>query len=134
MNIIEIVNEFDVFDEKGNLVKYNHLTENKINEGYQDVTYTTGIFPYWTTKTKRVKVRSDASKYLIKQTKDFILEFDNEIRMFKLTIKINECSEWVKISQYSTKDKLGLTKFITRLVNKVKKVDEQLSRNSSSHF
>ena len=134
MNIIEIVNEFDVFDEKGNLVKYNHMIENKINQGYQDVTYSTGIFPYWKTNTKKVRVRSDASKYLIKQTKDFILEFDNEIRMFKLTIKINECSEWVKISQYSTKDKLGLTKFITRLVNKVRKVDEQLRRNSSSHF
>jgi hypothetical protein len=134
MNIIEIVNEFDVFDEKGNLVKYNHLTENKINEGYQDVTYTTGIFPYWTTKTKRVKVRSDASKYLINETKDFRLEFDNEIAVFKLTIKVNECSEWVKITQSSTKDKLGLTKFITRLVNKVRNTDEQLSRNSSSYF
>jgi hypothetical protein len=134
MNIIEIVNEFDVFDEKGNLVKYNHLTENKINEGYQDVTYTTGIFPYWTTKTKRVKVRSDASKYLIKQTKDFILEFDNEIAVFKLTIKVNECWEWVTITQSLSKDKLGLTKFITKLVNKVRNTDEQLSRNSSSYF
>jgi hypothetical protein len=134
MNIIEIVNEFDVFDEKGKLVKYLHITEPKLNQGYQDVTYTTGIFPYWSTKTKRIKTTSDGSKYLINETKDFRLEFDNEIRVFKLTIKVNECWEWIKITQSLSKDKLGLTKFITQLVNKVRKSDEQFSRNSSSHF
>jgi len=134
MNIIEIVNEFDIFDEKGKLVKYNHITEHKVNEGYQTVTYNTGFFPYWRTKTKQVKTVSDGSKYLINETKDFRLEFDNEIAVFKLTIKVNECYEWVKITQYSSKDKLGLTKFITRLVNKVRKSDEQLSRDHSSHF
>jgi len=134
MNIIEIVNEFDIFDEKGKLVKYLHVTDPKLNQGYQTVTYNTGFFPYWSSKTKQIKVTSDGSKYLINETKDFRLEFDNEIAVFKLTIKVNECSEWVKITQSSSKDKLGLTKFITRLVNKVKKSDEQLSRNSSSHF
>ena len=134
MNIIEIVNEFDVFDEKGNLVKYKHIIEHKINQGYQDVSYTTGFFGYWSYKTKQVKVTSDASKYLINETKDFRLEFDNEIAVFKLTIKVNECWEWVKITQSLAKDKLGLTKFITRLVNKVRNADEQLSRNSSSLF
>jgi hypothetical protein len=134
MNIIEIVNEFDVFDEKGKLVKYLHITEPKLNQGYQDITYTEGIFPLWSTKTKRVKTTSDGSKYLINETKDFRLEFDNEIRVFKLTIKVNECGEWIKITQSLSKDKLGLTKFITQLVNKVRKSDEQFSRNSSSHF
>lgn len=133
MNIIEIVNEFDVFDEKGKLVKYNHIIDYKLSQGYQDVTYTTGFFPYWSSKTKKVKVTSDASKYLINDTKDFRLEFDNEIAVFKLTIKINECWEWVKITQSASKDKLTLTTFVTRLVKKVRKVDEQY-RNHSSHF
>ena len=134
MNIIEIVNEFDVFDEEGKLVKYIHVTEPKLNQGYQTITYNTGGFPYWRTETKRVKKSSDGSKYLIKETKDFRLEFDNEISVFKLAIKVNECSEWTKITQESSKDIIGLTAFITRLVNKVRKVDEQLSRNSSSSF
>ena len=133
MNIIEIVNEFDIFDEKGNLVKYNRIVEHKLNEGYQDITYTTGIFPYWSTKTKRIKTTSDGSKYLINDTKDFRLEFDNEIGVFKLTIKVNECWEWVKITQSASKDKLALTTFITKLVKKVREVDEQY-RNHSSHF
>ena len=133
MNIIEIVNEFDVFDEKGNIVKYLHVTEPKLNEGYQDVTYTTGFFGYWSYKTKKVKVTSDASKYLINETKNFRLEFDNEIGVFKLTIKVNECWEWVKITQSTSKDKLALTAFITQLVKKVRNSDEQY-RNPSSHF
>lgn len=133
MNIIEIVNEFDVFDEKGNIVKYLHITEPKLNQGYQYITYTTGIFPYWSTKTKRIKTTSDGSKYLINDTKYFRLEFDNETAVFKLTIKVNECWEWVKITQSLSKDKLGLTKFITQLVKKVRNSDEQY-RNPSSHF
>lgn len=133
MNIIEIVNEFDVFDEKGKLVKYLHITEPKLNQGYQNITYTTGIFPYWSTKTKRIKTTSDGSKYLINDTKDFRLEFDNETAVFKLTIKVNECWEWVKITQSASKDKLALTTFITYLVKKVREVDEQY-RNHSSHF
>ena len=133
MNIIEIVNEFDIFDEKGKIVKYNHITEHKINQGYQDVTYSTGSFPYWSTKTKRVKTTSDGSKYLINETKDFRLEFDNEIAVFKLTIKVNECWEWVRITQHATKDKIELTKYITQLVKKVRKSDEQY-RDLSSYF
>lgn len=133
MNIIEIVNEFDIFDEKGKLVKYNHITEHKLNEGYQTVTYNTGFFPYWRTKTKQVKTVSDGSKYLINETKDFRLEFDNEILVFKLTINVNECSEWVKITQSTTKDKIGLTKYITQLVKKVRKSDEY-HRDHSSYF
>ena len=133
MNIIEIVNEFDVFDEKGNIVKYLHITEPKLNQGYQYITYTTGIFPCWSTKTKRIKTTSDGSKYLINDTKYFRLEFDNETAVFKLTIKVNECWEWVKITQSLSKDKLGLTKFITQLVKKVRNSDEQY-RNPSSHF
>ena len=133
MNIIEIVNEFDVFDEKGKLVKYLHVTEPKLNQGYQTITYNTGFFPYWRTQTKRVKTSSDASKYLISETKDFRLEFDNEIRIFKLTIKVNKCSEWVKITNGLVKDKLELTKYITHLVKKVRKSDEYY-RDHSSHF
>ena len=133
MNIIEIVNEFDVFDEKGKIVKYLHVTEHKVNQGYQDVTYTTGIFPYWSSKTKKVKTTSDASKYLINETKDFRLEFNNEIAVFKLTIKVGECLEWVKITKEASKDKIGLTKFIIQVLKKVRKSDEQY-RNHSSHF
>ena len=133
MNIIEIVNEFDVFDEKGKLVKYLHITEPKLNQGYQDITYTEGIFPLWSTKTKRVKTTSDGSKYLINETKDFRLEFDNEIAVFKLTIKVGECLEWVKITKEASKDKIGLTQFIIQVLKKVRKVDEQY-RNHSSHF
>ena len=134
MHIIEIVNEFDIFDEKGKLVKYNHIIEHKVNSGYQDVTYSTGFFPYWRTKTKQVKTVSDGSKYLINETKDFRLEFDNEIAVFKLTIKVNDCWECVKITQSSSKDIIGLTKYITQLVKKVRNSDEQLSRDHSSHF
>jgi len=133
MNIIEIVNEFDVFDEKGKLVKYIHITEPKLNQGYQDITYTTGIFPLWSTKIKRVKTTSDGSKYLINETKDFRLEFDNEIAVFKLTIKVGECLEWVKITKEASKDKIGLTQFIIQVLKKVRKVDEQY-RNHSSYF
>ena len=133
MNIIEIVNEFDIFDEKGKLVKYLHVTEPKLNQGYQTITYNTGVFPYWRTQTKRVKTSSDASRYLINETKDFRLEFDNEIAVFKLTIKVNECCEWVKITKEASKDKIILTKFITQLVKKVRKLDEYY-RDHSSHF
>ena len=133
MDILEIVNEFDVFDEKGKLVKYLHVTEPKLNQGYQTITYNTGLFPFWRTQTKRVKTSSDASKYLINETKDFRLEFDNEIVVFKLTIKVNECCEWVKITKDASKDKIGLTKFIIQVLKKVRKVDEQY-RNHSSHF
>jgi len=134
MNIIDIINDFDVFDEKGNLVKYKHIIEYKVNDGYQDVSYTTGIFPYWSHKTKRVKTKSDASKYLINQTKDYILEFDNEIAVFKLTIKVNECQEWVKITQSLSKDKINLTKFVTILVTKLKTKSDELSRDNSCSF
>ena len=131
MDIKKIIDSFDVLDEKGELKKFNHLSESKFEKYESTISVNIGSFKYPNYVTRKVPGIADNSIYLIAEDDDFRLIYDKGIAMFDLTIRKGILvSESLKISSSLVRHKEDLTRVIQSLIHKL----NEPSRNHSSSF
>lgn len=129
MNIKKIIDSFDVLDEKGELKKFNHVSESKFEKYEKPINRNIGSFLYPNYVTQKIPVITDNSIYLIDEDEDFKLIYDKGIAMFDLTVKKGILvSESIKLSSSLTKNKEDLTRVIELLIHKL----NEPNRNNSS--
>ena len=129
MNIKKIIDSFDVVDEKGELKKFNHVSESKLEKYEKTISRNIGSFLYPNYVTQKFPAIADNSIYLIDEDDDFKLIYDKGIAMFDLTVKKGILvSESIKLSLSLTKNKEDLTRVIELLIHKL----NEPNRNNSS--
>ena len=128
MNIKKIIDSFDVLDEKGELKKFNHVSESKFEKYEKTINRNIGSFLYPNYVTQKFPAIADNSIYLIDEDDDFKLIYDKGIAMFDLTVKKGLLSESIKLSSSLTKNKEDLTRVIELLIHKL----NEPNRNNSS--
>jgi len=129
MNIKKIIDSFDVLDEKGELKKFNHVSESKFEKYEKTINRNIGSFLYPNYVTQKFPAIADNSIYLIDEDDDFKLIYDKGIAMFDLTVKKGILvSESIKLSSSLTKNKEDLTRVIELLIHKL----NEPNRNNSS--
>jgi hypothetical protein len=107
MDIKKIIDSFDVLDDKGELKKFNHVTESKFEKYEKTISRNIGSFLYPNYVTQKFPAIADNSTYLIDEDDDFKLLYDNGIAMFDLTVKKGLLvSESIKLSSSLTKKSL----------------------------
>ena len=131
MDIKKIIDSFDVLDDKGELKKFNHVTESKFEKYEKTISRNIGSFLYPNYVTQKFPAIADNSTYLIDEDDDFKLLYDNGIAMFDLTVKKGLLvSESIKLSSSLTKNKEDLTRVIELLIHKL----NEPNRNNSISF
>lgn len=129
MNIKKIIDSFDVLDEKGELKKFNHVSESKFEKYEKTISRNIGSFLYPNYVTQKFPAIADNSIYLIDEDDDFKLIYDKGIAMFDLTVKKGILvSESIKLSSSLTKNKEDLKRVIELLIHKL----NEPNRNHSS--
>ena len=129
MNIKKIIDSFDVLDEKGELRKFNHVSESKFEKYERTISRNIGSFRYPNWIKEKVPGVADNSTYLIDEDDDFKLLYDKGIAMFDLTVKKGLLvSESIQLSSSLTKNKEDLTRVIELLIHKL----NEPNRNNSS--
>lgn len=129
MDIKKIIDSFDVLDEKGELKKFNHVSESKFEKYEKTINRNIGSFLYPNYVTQKFPAIVDNSIYLIDEDDDFKLIYDKGIAMFDLTVKKGLLvSESIKLSSSLTKNKEDLTRVIELLIHKL----NEPNRNNSS--
>jgi len=128
MNIKKIIDSFDVLD-KGELKKFNHVTESKFEKYEKTISRNIVSFLYPNYITQKFPGVANNSIYLIDEDDDFKLIYDKGIAMFDLTVKKGILvSESIKLSSSLTKNKEDLTRVIELLIHKL----NEPNRNNSS--
>jgi hypothetical protein len=131
MDIKKIIDSFDVLDEKGELKKFNHVSESKFEKYERTISRNIGSFLYPNWIKEKVTDVADNSTYLIDEDDDFKLLYDNGVAMFDLTIKKGLLvSESIKLSSSIIKNKEDLTRVIELLIHKL----NEPNRNNSINF
>ena len=128
MNIKKIIDSFDVLDEKGELKKFNHVSESKFEKYEKTINRNIGSFLYPNYVTEKNTAIVDNSIYLIDEDDYFKLLYDKGNSMFDLTIRKGLLSESIKLSSSLTKNKEDLTRVIELLIHKL----NEPNRNNSS--
>ena len=129
MDIKKIIDSFDVLDEKGELKKFNHVTESKFEKYEKTISRNIGSFLYPNYVTQKFPAIADNSIYLIDEDDDFKLLYDKGIAMFDLTVKKGLLvSESIKLSSSLVRNKEDLTRVIELLIHKL----NEPNRNNSS--
>ena len=84
MDIKKIIDSFDVLDEKGELKKFNHVSESKFEKYERTISRNIGSFRYPNWIKEKVPGVADNSTYLIDEDDDFKLDFENFCLMISM--------------------------------------------------